>query len=374
VADEQHTVTGGNTKQRDETDNRRNTYFTRGNHQGEDPTNQGQRQVDENHPTLSGILELHVEQEEDDHDTHQRSQQQGLAGGLFAFELTTVFHVITFRQLHFGFDAFLYIVYYPTKVTSTGIGGDNNLTFYVFTAHGIRSHGRNHIGHITDRNTFTAWGIYHQITHLVHFITGIVLGTDDEVEYLALFVNLRYYGTRQVHFHKFGKFRHGYTILRHHFTFRNKLKLRTFDLLLYIEVGNTFHSGDSRLDAVGVEIQVVQVITKELDGNARLGTRKHGIDTVANRLTKFDVGTRKGIQLVTNFLHHFFLRAVLQFVRCFDFASVYPTRVFIQFGTTGLASHGLDFRNGEQEFFRTTTELVGFFERYAWHRGDVNGQ
>ena len=97
MADEQHTVTGGNTEQRDETDDGRDTYFTRGNHQGEYPTNQGQRQVDENHPTLSSILELHVEQKEDDYNTHQRSQQQGLASGLFAFELTTIFHVITFR-------------------------------------------------------------------------------------------------------------------------------------------------------------------------------------------------------------------------------------------------------------------------------------
>ena len=145
-------------------------------------------------------------------------------------------------------------------------------------------------------------------------------------------------------------------------------------MLLHIEVGYPFYASDSGLDAVGIQIKVIQVIAKKLDGNACLGTRKHGIDTVTDRLTEFDIRSREGIELVTNLLHHLFLRAILKFVWRFDFTTVHPTRVFIQLGTTGLASYGLNLRNGEQKFFGTTTEFVGFFERYTRHRGNIDGQ
>ena len=289
--DEQHTVTGSNTEQRDETDNGRNTDFACSYHQGEDSTNQGQRQVEQDNPTLSRISELGINQQEDDYDTHQRSQQQCTASGFFALELTTEFHVIAFRQLHFGIDALADIIHHPTKVTTTGIGRDDNLTLHILTAHAIRTHRRNYIGYITQWDAFTTWSINHQVVYLVGFITDIILGTDDEVKYLTLFINLRYHGTRQVHFHEFGKLRHGHTILRHHVTFRNDLQLRAFHLLFHIQVGYTFHIADSRLDAVGIHEHVVQIISKEFDGNARLGTRKHGVDTVANRLTQFDIGS-----------------------------------------------------------------------------------
>ena len=140
-ADEQHTITSSNTEQRDETDDGRDADFARSNHQGEYPTNQGQWQVEQDNPTLSSILELGINQEENDHNTHQRSQEQGTAGCFFALELTTEFHVIAFRQLHFGIDAFADIVHYPTKVASAGVGRDDNLALHILTAHAIRTHG-----------------------------------------------------------------------------------------------------------------------------------------------------------------------------------------------------------------------------------------
>ena len=121
-ANEQHTITSGYTKQRDETDDGRNTNFATGNHQSKHTTYQGQWQVEKNHRTLCRILEFGVDQQEDNHNTHERSNQQRTAGCLFAFELTSQFHVIAFGQLHFGIDAFLDIVYRTTKVTSAGIG------------------------------------------------------------------------------------------------------------------------------------------------------------------------------------------------------------------------------------------------------------
>ena len=81
VADEQHAVTGGDTEQGDESDDGRYTDLTRSQQQGEDTSNQSQRQVQQNDPALGYMVELHIKQQEDDHDAHQRREQQRVATG-----------------------------------------------------------------------------------------------------------------------------------------------------------------------------------------------------------------------------------------------------------------------------------------------------
>ena len=36
--------------------------------------------------------------------------------------------------------------------------------------------------------------------------------------------------------------------------------------------------------------------------------------------------------------------------------------MFIEFGTSGLSGYGLYFRDGEQKFFRLSSDAVGFFQ------------
>ena len=71
VADEQHTVTRGDAEQRDEADDGRDAHLAGGQQQGEDASDEGQRQVDEDDGALPDAAELVVEQQEDDDDGHQ---------------------------------------------------------------------------------------------------------------------------------------------------------------------------------------------------------------------------------------------------------------------------------------------------------------
>ena len=223
TADEQHTVTGSDTKQRDETNDGWNTNLARSDHQCKYPTNQCQRQVEQDHPTLSCILELGIDQEEDDHNTHQRSQKQCTTRCFFALELTSELHMIAFRQFHLGIDALTDIVHHPTKVASACVGRNHDLALHILTTYAIRTHSRNHISYIAQWDAFASWSINHQVVHLVCFIAYIILGTHDKVKHLALFIDLRYHSTCQIHFYELCKFRHGHAILRHHLTLRNDL-------------------------------------------------------------------------------------------------------------------------------------------------------
>lgn len=62
---QQHTITGSNAKQRDKADNSRNAYLTRCYHQCKYPTNQRQRQIQQNDSTLGCILKLGIKQQEE---------------------------------------------------------------------------------------------------------------------------------------------------------------------------------------------------------------------------------------------------------------------------------------------------------------------
>jgi len=48
--------------------------------------------------------------------------------------------------------------------------------------------------------------------------------------------------------------------------------------------------------------------------------------------------------------------------------------MFVELGTSGLSTNGLDFRYGKKHLFGHSSDFVGFFKRYAWHCADVDGE
>ena len=84
AVDQQHAVAGRDAEEGDEADDGRDAQFAGGDNQGKYASNQGQRQVEQYDSALAGVLELHVQQQEDDHDAHQGGEQEGPAGGLLA--------------------------------------------------------------------------------------------------------------------------------------------------------------------------------------------------------------------------------------------------------------------------------------------------
>ena len=71
MTDEQHTVSGGDTEERDKADDSRNTDFARCDEQGEYTANQCQRQVDKDNRTFLYATELMVQQQEYHYDRHE---------------------------------------------------------------------------------------------------------------------------------------------------------------------------------------------------------------------------------------------------------------------------------------------------------------
>ena len=102
VADEQHTVTGRDTEQRNETDNCRNAYFAGRDDKGKNAADQCQGQVQQDHAGLLDTAEFVVKQQENNDNTHERCQRQYTAGSLFAFELSAILDVVAFGQLDSG--------------------------------------------------------------------------------------------------------------------------------------------------------------------------------------------------------------------------------------------------------------------------------
>ena len=48
--------------------------------------------------------------------------------------------------------------------------------------------------------------------------------------------------------------------------------------------------------------------------------------------------------------------------------------MLVEFGTSRLASHGLYLGNSKQQFFCLTTDFIGFLQRDAGQRTDVDGK
>ena len=305
MTDEQHTVTGSDTEQGDKSDDGRYTDLTRSQQQGEDTSNQSQRQVQQNDPALGYMVELHIKQQEDDHDAHQRREQQRVAGCLFALELTAVFHVITFGQLDVAVHTFLDVVDYAPQVTPAGIGRNHNLPFHILPVDGIRSHGGNHIGHVQQGYLVSFGVVYHQVLDTVHRTPVIFARTDYQIESLSLFIDLRHHFAGHVYLHELVELRQGDTILRQHLPFRDNFQLRALYLLFHVQVGYAFHIGYRVLYLVTDGEHPVQVIAEQLDGDTGLCTAQHGVDTVADGLADFDVCSGQHREFSAYFGQHF---------------------------------------------------------------------
>ena len=69
VADEQHTVSGRNTEQRDKADDSRNAHLSRGDNQCKYAANQCKRQVQQDNAGFLHVTEFMVKQQEDNDNT-----------------------------------------------------------------------------------------------------------------------------------------------------------------------------------------------------------------------------------------------------------------------------------------------------------------
>jgi len=179
-----------------------------------------------------------IQQQEDHYDGHEGGQCQCTAGCLFAFKLTAIFDMITFGELDLFVHLLLDVIDHTPQVAVGYVGGNHDLTFYVFAIDGIRPHGRGYVGNITQGHFFTVLGVDHQVAYLFGFVTEVILYFHNQVETLTLFVNLRNHLSGQCHIDVFRKFRQGNAVFSQHFTFGSDFELRAFNLLFHIQVGN----------------------------------------------------------------------------------------------------------------------------------------
>ena len=73
-------------------------------------------------------------------------------------------------------------------------------------------------------------------------------------------------------------------------------------MLFHIQVGHAFHVADGRFDLVADLIHFVQVVAEQFDGDAGLRTAQHGIYTMADGLSYFDVRSRYDGQFTSHIL------------------------------------------------------------------------
>ena len=125
-------------------------------------------------------------------------------------------------------------------------------------------------------------------------------------------------------------------------------------------------------DAVAYDEHLVEVVTEKLDGYAGLGTAEHGVDTVADGLAYLDVGSAYGRELLTHLVQQFRVGAVFQYEGSLYLGYIDTQGVLVQFGASGLAGHGLDLGNGQQQFLGPASDAVGFLQGDAGQGADVN--
>ena len=148
--------------------------------------------------------------------------------------------MITFRQGHLLIDRLLDFLHNSLKVTSFHIGGNHDLAGDILAVDGVRARGRADFSNLAERN-LAAGHIHRDVRDCLHRGPELVIGLDREVEDPVALIDLGDWKTGQVNLHHIGEFRRGHPIFRQHSPLRNYLKLRSFDLLLHIEV---HHSGD----------------------------------------------------------------------------------------------------------------------------------
>ena len=137
LGDEQHSVARGDAEERNESDDGRDAYLARSQHDGEDATDERQGKIEEYHSCLHGVAELHEEEAEDDDNGEDAGEIEHAAGALLALKLTTVLDVIALGQLHFFAYGLLDVCHYVAQCSAAGVGRDNYLALHVLTIDGV---------------------------------------------------------------------------------------------------------------------------------------------------------------------------------------------------------------------------------------------
>ena len=174
--------------------------------------------------------------------------------------------MITFGKNNLLIHGLLDIVYYASQVPLRDIGTDHNLPANILAVDCIRSGCRTDIGHITQRH-FGSVGIDHQITDIVHRSPTLVRRLYRQVEGLSVIIYLADDFPAKHDIHIFLEFRQWNTELGQDVSLRYNCQLRTFDLLFYLQVHQSFNSLHCIFDLISDLEHPVQVRTEQLDGN-----------------------------------------------------------------------------------------------------------
>ena len=194
---------------------------------------------------------------------------------------------------------------------------------YIFAVDRVRTCHGTDIRHIAQRDFLTA-RIDHQITDVLHCGAAFVRSLHRQVECLAVVIHLADRFAAQHDIDILFKLRQRNAILGHQLAFGRDGKLRTFDLLFHFQIHQTGDSLNGFLDLVADRKHQVQVRTEQLDCDIRFRTGKHGVDTVRDRLSDFDIGATDGRQFLTDIIHYGIAATVFQGKRSFDFRHVHP--------------------------------------------------
>ena len=189
MADQQHTISSGDSKEGDETNNRRNTDLTRGHPKNQHAANQGQGQVQEDHTTLFHILKLMIEQHEDHQKRHQRGEQKRTAGRLLTLELTTILNMVALRQSDTCIHPLTDLVHDTTQIPTGDIGANHDLALHVLPVDRVRTGHTTHLRHLAQRHLLSA-RINQQVGNVVHRSPAGIGSLYGQVETLAVVIHL----------------------------------------------------------------------------------------------------------------------------------------------------------------------------------------
>ena len=166
-------------------------------------------------------------------------QCQCAACSLFAFKLAAVFDVVAFGQFDLFVHALLYVVHHTTQVAVGNVGGDHDLTFYVFAADGIRAHCRD-VRPLRSSAVFFVRCRYRS-SGCVSFRISSRKSSLTRTVRSKLFPFSYTWDTDfagKAHIDEFRKLRQGDAVFGKHFPLGRDDELRAFNLLLHIQVGN----------------------------------------------------------------------------------------------------------------------------------------
>ena len=231
--------------------------------------------------------------------------------------------MIAFRQLDGSIYLLLYLIDDAAEVALGNITTDHDLTLHILAIDRVRTCHGTDFGDIAQRDFLTT-RIDHQITDILHCGTAFIRSLYRQVKCLAIVIYLADSFAPQHDIDILLKLRQRDAILCHQLTLRCNGKLRTLDLLFHFQVHQTGDSLYSLLDLVTDHKHQIQVRTEQFDCNIRLRTGEHGVDTMRNRLSYFDVSSTDGRQFLTDIIHNRIAATVFQDKRSFDFRYVYP--------------------------------------------------